>query len=187
MRIQTIFAFVVALGILFSISVSFGDPTGEGRAVLPGVAFRSGSAVLTESSNQALLSLLAELKADSWLRITIEGHTDSIGSYTVNLELSRRRAQAIVDWLVARGVDASRFKIIGYGSSRPIADNHTPQGRALNRRVEIVKVTIKTPVAVLLSNSYQFEPVPDGVEIRHDFVLQNAGNVTLSISRVKTG
>ena len=68
--------------------------------------------------------------------ITIEGHTDSRGSAEKNQQLSQQRAEAVAAWLTRAGVDAKRLKVIGYGASRPIADNETEAGRAKNRRIE---------------------------------------------------
>jgi len=68
--------------------------------------------------------------------LSIEGHTDSQGSETSNLDLSQRRAEAVRLYLVNNGVAASRMTATGYGESMPVADNNTPAGRALNRRVE---------------------------------------------------
>jgi outer membrane protein OmpA-like peptidoglycan-associated protein len=72
-------------------------------------------------------------------RIRIEGHTDNIGSAKFNLDLSRRRAQAVLDYLVSQGkVDSARLEREGYGFDRPIGANDTEEGRALNRRVEFM-------------------------------------------------
>ena len=65
------------------------------------------------------------------------GHTDSTGSDEYNLELSRRRAQSVADFLATQNVDFARFSTQGYGKSDPIASNDTPEGRAQNRRVEV--------------------------------------------------
>ena len=157
------------------------------RSILHGVSFKSDSEVLLESSEQVLDTLLSELKTKPALKLTIEGYTDSTGSYRNNLELSRRRAQAVADWLAKRGIQKSRLKVVGYGSSRPVADNNTSRGRERNRRIEIVRVESPAPAAVLPARGYKFEPVPDGIEVRHDFVLQNKGNAPLIISSVKTG
>ncbi len=69
--------------------------------------------------------------------IDVYGHTDSTGSDAHNLDLSQRRALSVASYLNAQGVDNRRFSIVGYGKTRPIASNATPEGRALNRRVEI--------------------------------------------------
>lgn len=70
--------------------------------------------------------------------IRIEGHTDSVGTETYNLKLSEQRAMAVKNMLVAKGVAPSRIQIIGFGESRPLADNNTEAGRQKNRRVSIV-------------------------------------------------
>ncbi|MGD8703383.1 MAG: OmpA family protein [Desulfosarcina sp.] len=69
--------------------------------------------------------------------ILVEGHTDSLGSETYNQRLSERRAINVKNLLVQRGVQVDRINILGYGESRPVATNNTPEGRQLNRRVEI--------------------------------------------------
>ena len=76
--------------------------------------------------------------------ITIEGHTDSTGSDTYNQQLSERRAFSVQRLLVQRGVQESRINAIGYGESRPVATNNTPEGRQMNRRVEI-RINPNTP------------------------------------------
>jgi outer membrane protein OmpA-like peptidoglycan-associated protein len=70
--------------------------------------------------------------------IRIEGHTDSSGSSNANLALSQKRAEAVRDALVASGVEASRITVVGLGSERPVAANDTAEGRARNRRVDII-------------------------------------------------
>ena len=187
MKSKTISVLTITLSLLLFISFSFGDDSMSNRSILHGISFKRGSAVLLGSSDQALDSLLSELQTKPALKLTIEGHTDSTGSYRNNLELSQRRAQAIADWLTQRGIEHSRLKAVGYGSSRPVADNSTSRGRERNRRVEIVRVESQAPVAVLPERGYQFGPVPDGVEVRHDFVLQNQGKAPLMIRNVKTG
>lgn len=71
-------------------------------------------------------------------KLLIEGYTDSVGGDSYNQSLSERRAQAVGDALVQRGVDTSRITAVGYGKAYPVADNGSPEGRAMNRRVEIV-------------------------------------------------
>jgi outer membrane protein OmpA-like peptidoglycan-associated protein len=67
----------------------------------------------------------------------VDGYTDKIGSVNYNIKLSQRRAQAVVDYFVSKGVERNNLKIVGYGKANPIATNETPEGRSMNRRVEI--------------------------------------------------
>ena len=72
------------------------------------------------------------------MKVSVEGHTDSIGSDAYNLKLSERRAQAVRDYMVSQGIDAARIRVKGWGKTKPIASNKTEAGRAENRRVEII-------------------------------------------------
>ena len=74
------------------------------------------------------------------LKISIEGHTDSTGTAVRNKTLSQQRAESVVSALVKAGIDAKRLSAKGWGQDNPIADNKTEEGRAKNRRVEIVKM-----------------------------------------------
>ena len=80
--------------------------------------------------------LLAETKA---LKVSIEGHTDNIGDKKANQTLSQKRAEAVMKVIASKGIDAKRLKAAGRGDSIPVADNRIEEGRALNRRVELVK------------------------------------------------
>jgi outer membrane protein OmpA-like peptidoglycan-associated protein len=108
-----------------------------GRAILYGIYFEVDSAMLKPESTETLQQVLAVLKSKPSLNLVIEGHTDSQGSDKYNVELSQKRAQAVIDWLVKNGIDVNRLIAKGYGESKPVADNSRPDGRALNRRVEI--------------------------------------------------
>jgi outer membrane protein OmpA-like peptidoglycan-associated protein len=111
-----------------------------GRAILYGIYFDSNSAAVKTQSTQTLQQVADELRRKAGLRIVIEGHTDSVGVDEYNLGLSRKRAQAVRDWLIRNGIDAAKLEAEGYGELRPRADNATPHGRALNRRVEIAVI-----------------------------------------------
>lgn len=102
------------------------------------VLFEFGKAQLLPTAGPRLDTLADFLKQYPDRRLLIEGHTDSVGSDATNLTLSERRAQAVQQALTMRGVDASRITTRGYGKSYPVASNATPEGRALNRRVEVV-------------------------------------------------
>ncbi|ADP82788.1 OmpA family protein [Pseudofrankia inefficax] len=101
------------------------------------VTFASDSAVLSDRDRAALDLVAAALRAGTAPAL-VAGHTDSTGPASLNEALSLGRAQAAVGYLVSQGVPAGRLRAVGYGASRPAADNATPAGRAANRRVEIV-------------------------------------------------
>ena len=104
--------------------------------VLRPVAFAPGSAVFESGSREALDRLGGILRRCDSGRIEIGGHTDSQGSTALNQRLSRARAEAVLDALMARGVALDRLAARGYGEEQPVASNETEAGRALNRRIE---------------------------------------------------
>ena len=112
----------------------------SGRYVTHGILFDSDSDLLKPESAPVIQSIARGLEANPNLRLLIEGHTDSVGSVPHNLDLSKRRADAVKAVLVSQfKVDASRLTTGGMGSSKPLDSNDTTQGRAQNRRVEFVK------------------------------------------------
>ncbi|PQO59152.1 hypothetical protein C5706_29180, partial [Klebsiella pneumoniae] len=100
--------------------------------------FDTGKWVLKPGSTKRLVSSLMDIKARPGWLIVVAGHTDSVGEEKANQLLSLKRAESVRDWMRDTGdVPDSCFAVQGYGESRPIATNDTPEGRALNRRVEI--------------------------------------------------
>lgn len=102
------------------------------------VLFAFDKAELSAQAAPRLDKLASFLKQFPDRKLLIEGFTDSVGSGNYNLDLSGRRAQSVRDALVQRGVDSGRISARGYGKAHPVADNASPEGRAMNRRVEIV-------------------------------------------------
>jgi len=102
------------------------------------VLFATGESTLLPIARDRLQEVARALNDKPSGAIVIEGHTDAVGSQSQNDELSRRRAESVRDYLVTQGVEPDRVRAVGLGSNRPIADNKTPEGRANNRRVEIV-------------------------------------------------
>ena len=82
-----------------------------------------------------IAKLLKKLPA---VNLEVQGHTDDTGKEEKNKKISEQRAQAVVKYLVKKGIDSERLRAVGYGSDKPIADNKTKKGRKLNRRVELV-------------------------------------------------
>ena len=109
------------------------------KLVMPeNVTFATGSAVLSNNAQFALNTAAQTLVQYPDTTLTINGHTDNTGSDAVNNPLSQHRAQAVAYYLQSRGVAASRLAVYGYGSHMPAASNATAEGRAQNRRVEIL-------------------------------------------------
>jgi len=104
---------------------------------LQNVLFETGSAVLSASSNKTLDELAAFMKRKTTMEIEVAGHTDNVGNAGSNLSLSQKRAEAVRNYLVAKGIHPSRIKAKGYGQETPVADNSTDEGRRMNRRTEI--------------------------------------------------
>ncbi len=102
------------------------------------VLFSVGESKLLPNARQRLQQVANALKLKPDSKITIEGYTDSQGPSSLNQRLSEERADSVRDYLVSRGIDADRINTEGFGESRPIASNSNPEGRAMNRRVEIV-------------------------------------------------
>ncbi len=109
-----------------------------GKAILY-INFDSGKATIKKESMQVVEQIIEMMKLALDINIRVEGHTDSDGSSESNLKLSVARAKAVADEIVKSGVDVSRLSSVGYGEEKPITDNTTEEGKAKNRRVELIK------------------------------------------------
>lgn len=105
---------------------------------LPGIFFDTGKATLKPGARNVLNRVADQLKTHTDVRITVEGHTDSVGSEESNQALSQRRAEAVRDYLSGRGVPGERLEVAARGESAPLATNDTAAGRQQNRRVELI-------------------------------------------------
>lgn len=113
------------------------------RLILKGVNFASDSWELTPGSTAILDEVAASLAAWPNVRVRIDGHTDSTNTIQHNQVLSENRAKAVKDYLASKGIDPARMETKGWGESTPIADNATVEGRAVNRRVELIRLDIQ--------------------------------------------
>lgn len=113
------------------------DPC-EVRVAFGGVNFDFNKATIRPEAGPVLDKWADRLKTCPNVALQIEGHTDSVGPEEYNQGLSERRANSVRDFMVAAGIDASRLNAVGYGETRPVASNSTRDGRAENRRVEII-------------------------------------------------
>jgi OmpA-OmpF porin, OOP family len=110
-----------------------------GKAAVYGIYFDTGKSVVKPESTPALEEIVKLLKQNGSLTLYVVGHTDNAGALDYNLKLSADRADAVVKALVGRGIVASRLKGAGVGPYCPVASNHTEEGKAKNRRVELVE------------------------------------------------
>lgn len=105
--------------------------------VLHNIFFDSGKADLKPESFFELDKLKLLLETNPKIKVEISGHTDNVGKDTDNLALSQKRAEAVVNYLISKGVNATNVKAVGYGEVRPIASNETEENRQFNRRIEM--------------------------------------------------
>lgn len=112
----------------------------SGRMALYGINFATNSAAISsETSDKVLGEIVTLLNNQPTWKITVEGHTDNVGAKAANQTLSQKRADAVVTWLAAHQIARDRLAAAGFGDTKPLQDNATEEGRAKNRRVEIVK------------------------------------------------
>lgn len=115
------------------------DLSESGRTRVYGINFDLDSDKIRDESKPTLDKIVALLKEQPALKLTIEGHTDAMGTAEHNMVLSQQRAASVQAYLQAAGIAAGRLKAAGFGSTKPVAPNDTPLGRAQNRRVELVR------------------------------------------------
>lgn len=115
-----------------------GGAKGDGRFRFTNLNFATGSAVIDGESGLEVDNISSILKAYPDVKVTIEGYTDSRGNPDSNITLSQQRADAVMNRLIAEGIAAARLATKGFGAANPIGDNETSEGRAQNRRIEVV-------------------------------------------------
>ena len=105
---------------------------------LEGTNFAFNKADITAEGKAKLDAAAKTLGEEPTVKLSVEGHTDAVGSAPYNQALSERRAKSVVAYLVSKGVDGARLTPVGYGKTKPVATNDTADGRAKNRRVDLV-------------------------------------------------
>jgi len=108
------------------------------QKALQGIQFQTGKAIIKPSSFPILNQIVKVLQDNPSYLIQINGHTDNVGKPDINKKLSENRANAVMDYLTKKGINASRMKAEGFGDTVPVADNATAKGRTQNRRVEFI-------------------------------------------------
>ena len=106
-------------------------------AILNNVFYEVDSHALNADSFAELDRLASFMSENPGIKLEVSGHTDNTGTETYNLELSEKRAESVVEYLLGLGIETERLSAVGYGFYKPLSSNDTEEGRALNRRTEI--------------------------------------------------
>jgi OOP family OmpA-OmpF porin len=126
-------------------SYSYIAVTPSAIETLQRIQFQLGSDVIVRESFSTLDEIVQALKDAPTMTLEIQGHTDSQGAMEYNVTLSQKRAESVMSYLVHHGIDRTRLTAKGYGPSRPIDTNDTAEGRANNRRIELVRTDTTHP------------------------------------------
>ena len=129
----------MAQDIVANADVFSNDLKTTGHSAVYGIYFDTGKSDLKPESEQAIKEIVKLLKSETSLKVYVVGHTDNIGGLDANMKLSQVRGEAVVQALIRSGIESSRLKAFGNGPYAPVASNDTEEGRAKNRRVELVK------------------------------------------------
>jgi hypothetical protein len=176
---------LVMVVVCFS-AYAYGAKSDPARVILSTVYFKNDSAVFAAEFENDLKKVQAALEADPAIGLQIEGYGRNHGTPAKNREILQKRAEAVQQWFVEHGVDASRLVIKSLGDSEPATRKDRTKDPALAERVEILQVSLKQPLAHFPAVRYEFAPVMEGREVIHDFVVQNKGSAPLEIQKVKT-
>ena len=180
------FVFILLLAVMCLSAYAYGAKSGSGRVILSTVYFKNDSTLLEAEFENDLKKVQAALEADPAIGLQIEGYGRNQGTAEKNRAISQKRAEAVQQWFVKHGVDASRLEVKPLGDSGPATGKDRSKDPAPGERVEILQVSLNLPVVHLPAQRYEFKPVMEGQEVVHDFVVQNKGLAPLEIQKVKT-
>ena len=116
------------------------DAINKNGSVALYINFETGKSTIKSESQSIVDQIVQMLKANPSLKISVEGHTDNVGTMAANQTLSDNRAKAVMNALITQGIDKARLSSKGWGQTKPLSDNSSEEGKAKNRRVEIVKI-----------------------------------------------
>ena len=167
-------------------AVAYGAKSDPARKLLTTVYFQKDSAVAAPEYENKLKKIQAALKADPTIGLQIEGYSHHQRTAGKNRQLAQKRAETVQQWFVKRHIDANRLVIKNLGGPEQTIQKASPKPPAQTERVEIVKIVLKLPAVYLPASRYEFDPVLEGQEVTHDFVIQNKGDGPLKVQKVKT-
>jgi hypothetical protein len=165
---------------------AYGAKNDEARVVLATLYFKIGSAEIKPEFENELKEIQAALAADPHMGVRIEGYGLQKGVPEKNREVYPKRIQAVKQWFVKQGVAQSRLVTKSIAASKPAVAKSGTADPARSERVEIIKLSLKQPLAFLPTALYKFDAVVEGQQVVHDFIVQNKGSAPLEIKRVRT-
>ena len=167
-------------------AVAYGAKSDPARKLLTTVYFQKDSAVAAPEYENKLKKIQAALKADPTIGLQIEGYSHHQRTAGENRQLAQKRAETVHKWFVKHHIDANRLVIKNLGDTEQAIQKDSLKPLAQTERVEIVKIVLKLPAVFLPATRYEFDPVLEGQEVTHDFVIQNKGDGPLKVKKVKT-
>lgn len=165
---------------------AYGAKSDEARVVLATLSFKTDSAEINPTFEDDLKKIQAALEADPTMGLRIEGYGLQMGTPEKNREVLQKRVQAVKQWFLKQGVANNRLAIKNFADPKQAAQKSGSADPAYRERVEILKVSLKQPLAFLPAALHRFGAVVEGQEVTHEFLVQNKGSAPLQIKRVQT-
>lgn len=181
--------YFILIFVMFVVGVSaytYGAKSDPARIPLSTVYFKKDSVVPAPEFENKLKKVRAALKADLSMSLQIEGYARNQGTPAKNRNLAQKRAVAVQQWFVKRGVDAARLVIKNSGDSEPAIRKDSPEDPVRSERVDILQVYLKQPTVHFPAVRHEFDAVLEGQEVTHHFIIQNKGDALLEVKKVKT-
>ena len=165
---------------------AYGAKGDLGSAALATLYFKIDSADIKSEFENDLKKIQAMLESDPDIGLHINAYGLHAGASQKDRQISQKRIQAIQQWFVKHGVAKSRLITQSVDAPKSATRKSGTEKPALSERVDILRISLKQPLAFLPIDRYQFDPVVEGQEVTHAFVVQNKGTASLEIQKVKT-
>ena len=165
---------------------AYGAKSGSGRVVLASIYFEADSTEINSKFEKDLKKIQAALEADPDMGLRFVGYAHQPGAPRKNREIMQKRVQALQHWFSKQGIAKNRLKTKTLIDRKPPVQKMNTEDAAHGERVEILRISLKQPLAVVTAPVYKFDPVVEGQEVAHAFIVQNKGSALLKIQRVKT-